>query len=255
MVAAEVGERGRGQAQAVDPVLVEAVAGGLDRQMLDAVRGEVGGDPVQRDRVRRGQAAVAGRVRGLQAQRAEAGRAQPEPGPELAGEHGHRALAAGAGDGDHGGRLAAVEARRDPRQRRARLVRHQGGQVGGGDRFAVAQHRDGTGALCRGHELPAVRARARHRREQVARPHAARSRGSGRRSRPRRCRAGGHGHRTALPSARLASRRGVVTFSGWSLASRARYACATSSPLGGTPSRGPIRSTMAATTGAAVQPP
>ena len=36
MVAADVGERGRGQPQAVDAMLVEPVARGLDRQMVDA---------------------------------------------------------------------------------------------------------------------------------------------------------------------------------------------------------------------------
>ena len=36
MVAAEIGEGGSREPQAIDAVLVEAVAGGLERQMIDA---------------------------------------------------------------------------------------------------------------------------------------------------------------------------------------------------------------------------
>ena len=207
VIAAEIGEGGSGQPYAVDTALVEPVAGGLERQMLDTFGREPGRHAVQRDRVRRGQAAVAGCVGGLQAQRAEAGGGQLQTGPELAGEHRDRALAAGAGHRHHRRWLAAVEARGDPGQGCARLLGHQCRQIGGGDHAGIAQDRHRTRGTCVGQEAPAIGPRARHRREQVARTHGARNRGLGRRSRPRRCPAGAAGHRTALPGARLASRR------------------------------------------------
>ena len=91
-----------------------------------------------------------------------------EASPELAGEHRHRALAAGAGDGHHGPGLAAEEPGCDVGQGGARLLGHQGRQVGGGDGPRVAQHGHRACGPRVGQEPAAVGARARHGREQIA---------------------------------------------------------------------------------------
>ena len=107
VVPADVGEGGCGQAQPIDPMLVEAVAGRLDDQILGAGARQLGRQPVKRDRVRRGQAALARCVRGLQSQRAQARRRVRRGRPRLPGERRDRGLAAGAGDRRHGARLPA----------------------------------------------------------------------------------------------------------------------------------------------------
>ena len=175
--------------------------------MLDAGARELGRDPVQRDRVGRGQAAVARRVRGLQPERAQAGRPVAQAGPELAGEHRDRALAAGAGDG-HDRRGCRPKNRAATRARAARgsSATRAGRSVAATVR-CVAQHRHGPGGprvgAGTGRRRCACPASPRTGRRRGPRA----SRGLGRRSRPRRCPAGGGGHRTALPGARLASRR------------------------------------------------
>ncbi len=58
VVAAEIGEAGGGEPDAVEAALVEAVAGGLHRRMGDALAGEPVELGVERDRVGRRQAAV-----------------------------------------------------------------------------------------------------------------------------------------------------------------------------------------------------
>ena len=58
MIAAEVGEAAGRDAHAVEPMLVEPVRGGLDREMRDAFAGELIQRAVQRDRIGRGERAV-----------------------------------------------------------------------------------------------------------------------------------------------------------------------------------------------------
>ena len=58
MIAAEVGEGGGLQPDAVEPVLVEAVRGGLEGQMRDALGRELRQRRVQRHRIGRGERAV-----------------------------------------------------------------------------------------------------------------------------------------------------------------------------------------------------
>ena len=58
MIARDVGEAAGRDAQAVEPVLIEAVRGRFDREMGDAVAGERVDRAVQRDRIRRRQRAV-----------------------------------------------------------------------------------------------------------------------------------------------------------------------------------------------------
>ena len=58
MVARQIGEGAGGDAHAVEPVLVEAVRGGFQRQMGDALAGKLVERAVQFDRIGRGQRAV-----------------------------------------------------------------------------------------------------------------------------------------------------------------------------------------------------
>ena len=58
MVARQIGEGAGREAHAVEPVLVEAVRGGFQREMGDAAAGELVERSVQRDRVRRRQRAI-----------------------------------------------------------------------------------------------------------------------------------------------------------------------------------------------------
>ena len=172
-----IGEGGCGQAQPIDPMLIEAVAGRLDDQILDAGARQLGRQPVKRDRVRRGQAALARCIRGLQAQRAQARRRVPEAGPQLPGERRDRGLAAGAGDRRHDARLPCEKTRRDPRQRRPRLRGDQGRHRDCRGDAGVAQHGHRPGRQCIGEIAAAVGPRPWNGSEQVARTHGARVRG------------------------------------------------------------------------------
>ena len=58
MVARQIGEGAGGDAHAVEPVLVEAVRGRFERQMRDALAGELVERAMQLDRIGRGQRAV-----------------------------------------------------------------------------------------------------------------------------------------------------------------------------------------------------
>ena len=107
---------------AVEPALVEPVARGLHRRMGDAVVGEFGQQPVQRDRIGRGQRAIVVAAGRDDAGGADAGGGMAGLLPDLAREGGDRGLAAGAGDGDHGCRLRAGRSARRQRQRTARIV-------------------------------------------------------------------------------------------------------------------------------------
>ena len=78
VVAAEIGEGAGGKPHAIQPALVEAVAGGLHRGMGDAGVREFGEQLMQRDRVGRGQRAVLIAAGRDHAGRADAGgRANP----------------------------------------------------------------------------------------------------------------------------------------------------------------------------------
>ena len=122
MVARQVGEGRRRDLDAVEPVLVEAVARGLHDQVFHAVLGEARQTAVQLDGIGRGQRLGRAGPGRAQAERPEARRFAPLMTPDLPGEADHRGLAVGAGDrGDHLG-LAPVEARRHERQTPARVV-------------------------------------------------------------------------------------------------------------------------------------
>ena len=121
VVAGDVGEAGRGQADAVEPELVEAVARGLHRGVGDALVGEVGEQAVQRDRLGRG----VGERRATAPSTPTVPKftaVSPSALPDLAGEARDRGLAVGAGDRDHHLGLVAVPAAGGDGERAARLV-------------------------------------------------------------------------------------------------------------------------------------
>ena len=90
--------------------------------MGDAGIGKFGEQLVQLDRIGRGERAIVVAAGRDDAGRADAGGGVPALLPDLAREGGDRGLAAGAGDGDHGCRLARKDARGEFCQREARVV-------------------------------------------------------------------------------------------------------------------------------------
>ena len=144
MLVREVGEGRRRELQAVETMLVEAVARRLDREMRHALarqRREIG---MELHRIGRGEAGFAREARRDDAQRADARGLQAERRPDLAHEMDGRGLAVGAGDGGDGRGLQAGEGRRHQRDAPARIgvahhddarvERRQGGIGRGEDR-------------------------------------------------------------------------------------------------------------------------
>ena len=72
MVAGDVGERAGGEVHAVDAALLEAMARGFKRQMIDTGSGKLGQDRMQLDRIRGGMRQHLGARRPDHADRAEA---------------------------------------------------------------------------------------------------------------------------------------------------------------------------------------
>ncbi len=129
------------------------------RQMVDAVVGQLRQQAVQRDRIGRGEGAGIVQLARDDAEGAEAGGLASFQRPELAREGDGGGLAAGAGDRGDALRLVAEKARRDQRERAARLL---GGQHGDALRqigeFAAfrRQDRGRAGLHRRRHEAAAV---------------------------------------------------------------------------------------------------
>ena len=179
MVLGQVGERGRGHLDGVHAALVEAVARRLDRQVVDAGRGDPGKGLVQGDRVGRGMRKAAPDPLADDAERAEGGGAPPAPQPDLAGEIGHRGLSAGAGHSDDDARLGAVEPRRQLGETPARVIGGDQRDSGHGERdigAGAGAGENGNGAAGQrvGDERGAVGPAAAQGGEQIARPHGAR---------------------------------------------------------------------------------
>ncbi len=96
--------------------------------MRDARLREFAQRPVQRDGVGRRQRAIDGQRPRDDSDGAERGGLKPKARPDLAYEGGDRGLAAGAGDGDDGFRLAGVEGGGGLREREAGVGNlHEGG--------------------------------------------------------------------------------------------------------------------------------
>ena len=120
MVAGDIGEGAGRDPHAVEPVLVEAVAGRFERQMRHAVARQLVQRAMQLDRIGRGVRAVCLARGRHHADRAEAGGRHAERRPDLAQEGGDRGFAVGAGDGGDGVGLAREKISRPPAPTRAR---------------------------------------------------------------------------------------------------------------------------------------
>ena len=176
VVAAEIGEGRRLQPDAVEPVLVEAVRGGFEGEVRDALGRQLGQGLVQRDGIGRGQAAVDAAVGLDEADGAERGGLVAERGEDLPREVGDRGLAAGAGDGDDRLGLRADRSAppsapaRGAARRRAARARASGTAT---SRACADEHRRPRPWRPPRHEARAVRLGSRQRREQPAGPHLA----------------------------------------------------------------------------------
>ena len=169
MVAAEIGEGHRLEMDAVHPPLVEPVAGGFQRHMVDALGLERPHRLMQRAGIGGGEAPLDQPRRRLHPQRADAGAGNTGMLPDLAHEGGDRRLAIGARDPDGDFRLRLEDARSGARiggphildddHRHARIA-HRGDVADHGQR--PAPHRVG-------HELVAMHIGAGQREEDVAR--------------------------------------------------------------------------------------
>jgi hypothetical protein len=175
MIATEIGEGGSLQLNAVEPVLVEAVRGGLEGEVRDTLGRQLGQGPMQGDGVGRREAAVDAAVGLDEANGAERGRLAAETGEDLAGEVRDRGLAAGAGDGDDGFGLGRVEARRHQRQLSARLRHCQDSHAVRHAHLSPRLDEDGSGAPGDrlGHEAHAVHLGSGNGDEQPPRAHLA----------------------------------------------------------------------------------
>jgi hypothetical protein len=78
VIAGDVGERPRGNAQAVEAELVEPVRGRFYREMRNAIRGQGVERAMQRDGIRRGQRAVGFAARRYNSDCADAGGAKAQ---------------------------------------------------------------------------------------------------------------------------------------------------------------------------------
>ena len=179
VVAGDVGERRRSDADAIQPVLREPMAGRLQRQVLDAVFRELGEHAVQGNGIGRGVFKGSPRAIGVDAEGAEGGSVAARGPPDLAREVRHRGLAVGAGDADHDFRLRTVVARGRDREPETRVgVRHQADPLSKGRVGSVGrEHGGGTAGQGFRDEVDARGTRAGECREQVAGAHFARIRG------------------------------------------------------------------------------
>ena len=148
MVVRQVGEGGGREAHAVEPVLVEAVARRLDRQMVDALARQRRQSGVELHRIGRGEAGLAREAR---RDDARACRGSPPSGPSAAqiwrDEVDGRGLAVGAGDGGDGrgcrpAKAAAISASGGADWRRAR--RRCRGRAAAGPRRSAGEDRRGA---------------------------------------------------------------------------------------------------------------
>ena len=172
VVARQIGKAAGGDAHAVEPVLVEPVRRGLEREMGDALARDLVELLMQRDRVRRGQRAVDGALWRNQPDGADAGGGMAKTFPDLPRERGDRGLAAGAGHRRYCRGLPRVEFRRRQRQRAARIWCHHERHAAAACRMVACDRHCACGN--RGiDKARTVGLAARQRKEQVARLHRA----------------------------------------------------------------------------------
>ncbi len=171
VVAGDVGEGSRRDLDAVQTILIEAMARRLERQMLDAVTFHLREQTMKLDRIR-------GRVlerkfarRRDDANGADACRALTQRCPNLAQENRDRGLALGAGDGGHRLRLRAIEFGSRAGETESGIFVSDETHAECGDalsKLRPAEHGSCTAAHGIGDKLRAVDMRARQCREQIA---------------------------------------------------------------------------------------
>ena len=99
VVAGDVGETATENPDAIEAMLVQTVAGGFDRQMIDTVGFQLGQQFVNLHRIRRGVRQRHHAVRRDHAHGAQAGGGLAQRGPDFAQERDDGRLTLGAGDG------------------------------------------------------------------------------------------------------------------------------------------------------------
>ncbi len=156
VVLGQVGEARGDDVHAVQPPLIDAVRGGFQRQVGDALGGQLGEETrdvggVGGGEAGRGQLIVAG----AHAERTHAGALAAQAFEDLATEHGHRGLAVGARDGHAGPGLGAVEGPRRQGIGAAQVggMHHRGGEIG---HVIGGKDRGGSGLERGGDEAAAV---------------------------------------------------------------------------------------------------
>ena len=111
VVAGQIGESAGGEPHAIEPLLVEAMRGGFDREVGDALSRQAGRE-ARAARSGPAWSAIHKRVSGRDTTPMVPIEAASAPGlPDLANEGGDRSLSAGAGHRDDRFRLARIEAR------------------------------------------------------------------------------------------------------------------------------------------------
>ncbi len=173
VIARQIGERAGVDAHTIQPVLVEAVRGRLERQMRHAFAGDLVQRLVQRNRIRGRQRAVDRSLRRDEADGADACRRKPLPHPDLPGERCDRRLAAGAGDRSDSLRLARIEARRGQRQRATRIRRLDERNFAGNGGHLLTDDGGGAGGDRLVDELRTIRFGTGEREKQIAALHLA----------------------------------------------------------------------------------
>jgi hypothetical protein len=111
VIPGQIGKPGCRHGETVKPALVEAVARGFDRYVLNAIRNQGCEITVERDRVRGRQSAGARPGRGHQTESTKARRGKADCRPDLADKMNDRSLAVGARNGNNSGWLPTIETR------------------------------------------------------------------------------------------------------------------------------------------------
>ncbi len=242
MVVTDVGEGRRRNAHAVEPVLVEPVAGGLHGEMLNALARKPVQGLMQRHRIGCSECCAGATTCGAQAQRPEAAAVDADAGPNLRREIGRRGFAVRAGDRDDGFGLMGVETRRHQRKPATRIVVGYDKDIVAFYRY-VRRREDRDGALLDriGDEARAVGAHAAQGGKHVTRHH-------------RTAVGGDAGDFDARGTVVRAGEFGKTHHRPLRTETRMESVVAGSLTAGAMPSNGAMRPTMRLVVGAAVQP-
>ena len=173
MIAREVGEGGGREPHAVEPLLLDPMRRGFEREMGHAIGRQHREAGVEADRIRRGERSVDAGLRRDDPDRPERGGLMAESLPDLAAEGRDRRLAARAGDRDDRAGLCGMEGSGSAGERMSYVIDQDEGDAR--DRLAgLALGDDGHRAFvdCLPDEARAIVFRAGYREEDEARLHA-----------------------------------------------------------------------------------